>query len=353
VWRHRGKQHKEFFRTLAEAREAKAQRQAGDRRPASRVKVDDYFTDWIEGYAGRTSRGFSETSRKEYRRSIEARVLPRWGAWRLSEVEPADVRELLADAGRDGLSTSELRKLRAVVSAMFATAVEDGKLRSNPAAGVRIPAGDEPEERAKALTRAELALLLAAIPETWRLFFDFLAHTGLRISEAIGLQWEHVDLGPRPRVRVREQFYKGERKSLKSGNGRRDLPLSSGMAKRLLAHRADYYGGDKSPVFPSVTGNVLYPANIARDALKPAAKSVGLGWVSFHTFRHTCASLLFEAGRDVKQVAEWLGHADPAFTLRTYVHLMDEGIGDAEFMDSAVGGSAPPASHIPAYSAAE
>jgi integrase len=154
-------------------------------------------------------------------------------------------------------------------------------------------------------------------------------------------------------VRVREQFYKGERKSLKSGNGRRDLPLSSGMAKRLLAHRADYYGGDKSPVFPSVTGNVLYPANIARDALKPAAKSVGLGWVSFHTFRHTCASLLFEAGRDVKQVAEWLGHADPAFTLRTYVHLMDEGIGDAEFMDSAVGGSAPPASHIPAYSAAE
>jgi integrase len=52
-------------------------------------------------------------------------------------------------------------------------------------------------------------------------------------------------------------------------------------------------------------------------------------WVSFHTFRHTCASLLFDAGRNVKQVAEWLGHADPAFTLRTYVHLMDQGLGDA------------------------
>ncbi len=32
--------------------------------------------------------------------------------------------------------------------------------------------------------------------------------------------------------------------------------------------------------------------------------------VSFHTFRHTCASLLFEQGRNVKQVAEWLGHAE-------------------------------------------
>jgi hypothetical protein len=31
-----------------------------------------------------------------------------------------------------------------------------------------------------------------------------------------------------------------------------------------------------------------------------------------------------------------LGHADPGFTLRTYVHLMDEGIGDAAFFDAAV-----------------
>jgi hypothetical protein len=35
----------------------------------------------------------------------------------------------------------------------------------------------------------------------------------------------------------------------------------------------------------------------------------------------------------VKQVAEWLGHADPAFTLRTYVHLLDDGVGDAAFFD--------------------
>ena len=58
--------------------------------------------------------------------------------------------------------------------------------------------------------------------------------------------------------------------------------------------------------------------------------------MTFHTFRHTCASLLFEEGRNVKQVAEWLGHADPSFTLRTYVHLMDAGVGDADFFDRAV-----------------
>jgi integrase len=51
-------------------------------------------------------------------------------------------------------------------------------------------------------------------------------------------------------------------------------------------------------------------------------------WASFHTFRHTCASLLFDSGRNIRQVCDWLGHADPAFTLRTYVHLIDGGLGE-------------------------
>jgi hypothetical protein len=32
----------------------------------------------------------------------------------------------------------------------------------------------------------------------------------------------------------------------------------------------------------------------------------------------------------------WLGHSDPGFTLRTYVHLIDDGMGDADFLDDAV-----------------
>lgn len=50
-------------------------------------------------------------------------------------------------------------------------------------------------------------------------------------------------------------------------------------------------------------------------------------WIGFHTFRHTCASMLIEQGKNPRQVAAWLGHADPAFTLRTYCHRMDEGLG--------------------------
>jgi integrase len=342
VWRHRGRQHKETCRTLGEARERKSNKASGDSRPKSKVRFGEYFPSWIESYSGLTSRGFSETTRPEYRRPIETHALPRWRTWRLTEIESSDVRELFGLLRKEQKTTSAIKKLRAALSALFATAVEDGLIPTNPVRGVRIPpapADEAPdEEQAKALTRGELKVLLAAIPNKWHLFFEFLTHSGLRISEAIGLTWENMEFGDKPRIKVREQFYRGKRRKLKSGAGRREIPLSKGMAARLLVHRRDTYQGPKAPVFASSIGTELIRGKLAERVLNPARESVGMTWVSFHSFRHTCASLLFEDGRNIKQVQVWLGHADPGFTLRTYVHLMDDGVGGADFLDSAVGG---------------
>jgi len=357
VSEHRGKQTTETVATFAEARERKGAQHAGDRRPTSKVRFRAYFEGWIKSYGGRTSRGFSETTRPEYERPIRSHAVGRWGGWKLAEVEAADVRELFGELRAEGCSTSQIKKLRAALSVMFATAVDDGLVRSNPVQGVRIPAErdeGEPEERAKALTRAELALLMATIPEGWTLFFEFLTVTGLRISEALGLRWEHLDLGESPRVMVREQFYRGKRRKLKSGAGRRDLPLALDMSGRLLAYRRDSYRGPRTPVFASKTGTELIRGKIAERVLTPAAIAAGFKreeliggadgreatkvrpTVTFHTFRHTCASLLFDDGRNIKQVQEWLGHADPGFTLRTYVHLMDAGVGGGLDLPSQV-----------------
>jgi integrase len=312
VWRYRGKQYTDTFRTLTEAREAKANRDAGDRRPVARTGLEDYFKSWIRSYGGRTAGGFAEKSRKLYRRAIELYALREWGTWKLAEVEPVDVRRRFSQLRDDEVSTTELRLLRAALSAMFATAIEDGLIRANPVQGVRIPAAPTDDGgEAKALKRAELAIVLKALPVEWRLFFEFLTHTGLRISEAIGLTWANLDLGTTPRVCVREQVYEGERQQLKSRHSRRDVPMSAGMVERLWALRRDTYRGDTFPVFASVTGTEVSRPNVAGRVLKPAVKAVGLDWVSFHTFRHTCASLLFDGGKNVKQVQEWLATPTP------------------------------------------
>jgi integrase len=228
------------------------------------------------------------------------------------------------------------------LAAMFATAVEDGDLPANPFAALRINsrhAGEAPEEvRAKAMTRAELSDFLSAIPDKHRTLFVLLAETGLRISEALGLNVGDVVFGLKPTLRIRRQFYRGPLSQLKTHNGRRDIPLSPQSSQalwRLCAGReAD------SPLFATRTGSRYLDGNLRRDALMPAAQSAGVPWAGFHTLRHTCASRLFENGRNIAQVSKWLGHADPSFTLRTYVHLMDEGVGAALSVDGLAAVSA-------------
>ena len=337
VWSHRGKQHKSFHRTLAEAREAKGQRQAGSRRPSIKRPLAEYARAWIDGYQGRTSRGFGEQTREDYRRALEQYVIPFFDGYRVSEVEPPDVRKFIAHLQAQGLAPTSVRKYAAALKAMFATAVEDGDLPHNPTLGVRINArktdSEGEEERAKAMTRAELAAVLGALPERWRLPFELLAHTGLRISELLGLDWQDLEMGDRPRLKVRRQFYRGDLKHhLKSEQGRRELPLSPGMARKLWAARPPRVQG---PMFATRDGNRLQERNLRR-VLDSASEKAGVPWIGFHTFRHTCASMLLESGKNIRQIAAWLGHTDPAFTLRTYTHLMDDGLGEVAFLDDAV-----------------
>jgi integrase len=336
VWRHRGKQYKSFHATYAEAREAKGKRQAGDRRPASREPFEDHARRWLAAYAGRTSRGFSERTRALYLRDLEAHAFPFFAGRKLADVEPADVREFVRALEAKGLAPSSVRAALAPVKAMYADAFEDGAVRSNPTR-VRVRGrraeGDGPP---RALTHAELAAVLRELPDEWRLMFRFLAATGLRVSELIGLRWQdvcwHEDGGAH--LQVRWQDRGGELVELKSERSRRIVPLAPGMAAELWARGADLPGDEH--VFTAPLGGPLQRHNLHNRVLAPARERAGLPWASFHTFRHTCASLAFAAGRNIAQVSAWLGHADPAFTLRTYVHLMDDGPGDAAFMDEAV-----------------
>ena len=179
-------------------------RQAGNRRPTTKAAFDEYVRAWLEAYQGRTTRGLDEGTRDAYRRAIELYAIPFFAGWRLADIEQKDVRRFVAHLQGLGLAASSVRKYVAALKAMFASAVEDGDLPSgNPALGIRINARRDVHEKdesepAKAMTREQLARLLAAIPSQWRLLFELLAHTGLRISETLGLDWEDIVLGERP-----------------------------------------------------------------------------------------------------------------------------------------------------------
>jgi integrase len=354
AYRYRGRQKWLTAKTLNDARRLKRQAEAdvdrGEHRAGSTTTFGAYARDWLDTYAGRTSRGLSDTTRADYRRSIETYAISHFDVDRrlqLTEIEPPDIRRFIATLEATGLAPSSVSKNLAPLRALFATAVEDGALRSNPTVGVRINRrrGEDAEEpEAKALTTLELAALLGTLPDRWRLFFELLAHSGLRISEALGLDRGDIEFGAQPRLHVRRQFYRGKLKRLKTSNGRRALPLSPAMARALWP----ICQGPDAPLFATGTGGRLSDRNVRR-VLDHAADQAGVPWASFHTFRHTCASMLFEHGKNIRQVATWLGHSDPAFTLRTYVHLMDNGLGTVDFLDQHMPPAPPMPTNLPTH----
>ena len=211
------------------------------------------------------------------------------------------------------------------MKALLATARDEGVIRWNPAEGIRSATAaceDGDEAKVKALTLDELEGLLAAVVPERRLLADFLASTGLRISEALALRWDDVDLSGR-RVSVRRRWYAGAFAPPKSRHGRRDVPLSASMAEQLGGLWKAHRQGGEALVFPGRNG-VPLDASVAFRAVKSAAVKAGVPWAGLHTLRHTCASLLFARGENPKTIQRWLGHHRASFTLDTYVHLLDE-----------------------------
>ena len=192
----------------------------------------------------------------------------------------------------------------------------------------------------------------------WALLGEFLAQTGLRISEAVALQWRDVKCDDEhPFIQINRRLYRspdenGRRVATvsapKSESSLREVPLSPGMTAKLEALRASRPAASASdPVFCSQTGGYLSPTNIYNRHFKPAFRRAHVRWAGFHTFRHTYASLLFrEAHRSndtntsILLASKLLGHHTPGYTLRTYLHLLDKDkLPDVSFIDEIISGS--------------
>lgn len=359
---HLGKQRWESARTYDEARAIKRRRDQqahdGEAHIAARDQVtlaayalDLYGADTSRTptvapakgrYQGRRG-AVRDATRDDYRRDCETYWLPLLGAKRLPAIGAPDIARALATlAGRDGgdyLADRTLKRVFAPLSALMATAVEEGVIRHNPARDVTVPSGrdrlrrfdddvEDEEREARPYTRSQIAALLRVVPQPdHRLLLRVLASTGLRISEAIALRWRDLQLdGSTPHVKVRRALVKGKVGPPKSEYGRRDVPIAHGLVVALREHRrGSQWPRPDDPVFCSSVGTPLRPENLRR-ALAPFFEEVDVA-CRFHAFRHAFASMLIEDGRNIVQVSRLLGHHSPSFTLTVYAHLMDGGTG--------------------------
>lgn len=298
----------------------------------------------IAGYLDylRVERGLAEATLTAYRSDLEDFAMSR-GATAHWGDGPETAQRYLAARGRrggsadPGLRPTSLRRRAAAIRGFYRFAYGDGLIERDIASHLDLPR--QPRLLPETLTVAEVERLLEAaggeprhprrpterdgIALRDRALVELLYAAGLRVSEALGLDLDHLllDAGL---VRV-----------VGKGDKERVVPVGEvalGWLARYISWPRPVWlaagggaDGPESPVFVTPRGARLTRAR-AWGIVKAAARDAGLDdRVSPHTLRHSFATHLLEGGADLRVVQELLGHATIS-TTQLYTHVTGERI---------------------------
>jgi integrase len=262
---------------------------------------------------------------------LRRHLLPAFGAMPLREIQRSHVRGFIAAKLAAGSSRCHLRLIWSTLRTLFHDAIDEEIITSNPASrmGRRFKLVTPPRvqgEQIKAFTREQLACFLATAAETEPHYYPFLltmARTGIRIGEALALQWGDIDWTART-IRVERGFSHDVLETPKNGMGR-TVDMSAQLAAALrglyAARKAEGGAGAKAPpwTFVSEAGTPLQVANVRGRVFRRVLERAELpGHFTPHCLRHTFASLLLQQGESPVYVQRQLGHATIGLTCDLY-----------------------------------
>jgi integrase/recombinase XerD len=263
-----------------------------------------------------------------YSRDLQryAATLAARGLAEIGTVTTADVADYLAglragDADHQPLAASSASRAVVAVRGLHAFALAEGMTDDDPARTVRPPV--PPRRLPKAISVADVGKLIEAA-ETGqaalrdRALLELLYGTGARISEAVGLDVDDLDLSGESRSAAVPAVVRLNGK----GGKQRLVPVGSyaraALEAYLIRSRPELTkAGRRGPASPALFLNARGGRLTRQGAwgtLRAAAERAGLAEVSPHVLRHSFATHLLDGGADVRVVQELLGHASVTTT---------------------------------------
>lgn len=338
-----GKRWRVRWRTASGATRSKSFEKKSDAELfRSRVDVDLSNGSYVDNSRGKTTFGeFAEVwfliheplvkpkTATGYRGLLNSRLLPRWGTYPLASISHVEVSEWYAQMIREGLSASRVRQAHVLLAQVLDYAVVDKRLQANPVRNgrekIRLPKV-KPQRRHIYLSHQQVRDLADAIDPRFEAVVLTLAYCGLRWSELVGLNVEHIDPNAK-RINIDRALVSvsGRLEETTPKNHQvRSVPIPE-FVLDLLEPRLKLDAD--AILFPAPEGGRLYNENFRKNFWQPALAKAGLKPMRIHELRHTCASLAVQAGATVPVVAKMLGH-DARETLKTYADLFDRDLDD-------------------------
>lgn len=263
--------------------------------------VDVWADEWLQTY----TTNFKESTTNNHRKMINKYIKPNFKGVRLKDLKQYQAQKVLNDIKAESVP----RRFLITLNKILDSAVDNDFIVKNVAKVLTAPTfKTEPKQP---LTNEQINIVKATEHELQDLCV-FLIYSGLRISELINLTWQNIEL------KAKKIYINGDVKTLNSNRTVPILEPANEILKQFSVNRIKNIDADKDFVFLD-REQQLNP-NILSKKRYEYCELCGFKF-TFHQCRHTFATLLYNAGVDIKQAQEWLGHANFNTTMDIYTHL--------------------------------
>lgn len=315
------------FKTTREARLAIADLEVnGLSKPESEPQMihtyEQIYNLWYEEY--KTTVKASTLLKTE--RVFKNHILPAFGNKPIQDIKPMDAQNQMNIWHKKLVRASMVMNYAGLV---FDYAIRMQLINMNPTKVIKKPVRKESVREDKDMNfydKDELKKFMAALENNnnFRAFvyFRLLAFTGMRKGESLALKWSDIDL-EKQTLYINKAVSRSATglyiQTPKTPSSIRRISIDDKTVSILQEYKKESPDG---LVFQSEDGGILSPAK-PRKWYLTAMKNLpdDFKQISIHGFRHTHASLLFEAGASIKDVQSRLGHSDIQTTMDVYTHV--------------------------------
>lgn len=285
---------------------------------------------WLDNYRLVTKTPWAKAQRS----LLDLHVIPDIGEIKVKDLTKYDLQSVVNKMRDNGLSTSTMRKTRYIAAQVLEVALDKKIVINNPFKGVSI--ANIPPQKRRALTEEEIELISNSWQEH-RMGYAVLTmlYCGLRRGEVLALDWDDIDLNNKIIHVTKSVFYLSNQpiiKGPKSRAGIRDIPIPDFLVdiyKSIPKKNAVFLPSEKGQRMSEISYSRAWDSyekflNIqagGSPGFGGKGKNIVIDHITAHMLRHTYASLLYEAGVDIKSAQKFLGHSDIETTLEIYTHL--------------------------------
>lgn len=284
------------------------------------IELDNDITvgEWAETWLRTYKSGVEYSTREMYAKVIKNYVVKTLGGMKLKDIKLAHLQKIINENSH---KERTIKIFSITINQMLEQAVINDLIVKNPARGMKLPTSQKTISK-RALTSEEMEKIKTLqLSAKDKCFVMLLLYTGMRKSEALAITKSDINSEDMLITINKTLVFKVNQSEIKHNPktkaGVRIVPILAPL-KDILGQYIESISTDL--LFPASDGGTMSDTGYRR-MWQRFCTAMGTKEITAHMFRHNYATILYNAGIDVKAAQTFLGHSSISVTMDIYTHL--------------------------------